>query len=91
MYSLTFDFNGKIFLIDCNENEIMKEICQKFCSKLELDIDCLFFILNEVKSFSNNYFKLDFNESLNSLLFNNGNEKKKYEIKCNQNISIFNK
>ena len=81
MYSLTFDFNGKIILIDCNENEIMKDICQKFCSKLELDIDSLFFILYEDKRFSNKYFKLDLNESLNSLLFNNNNEKEKINLK----------
>ena len=67
MYSLTFDFNGKIISIDCKENEIMKDICQKFCSKLELDIDYLFFILYEDKIFSKNYFKLDLNESLNSI------------------------
>ena len=91
MYSLTFDFNGKIILIDCNENEIMKDICQKFCFKLELDIDSLFFILYEDKRFSNKYLKLDLNESLNSLLFNNNNEKEKINLKIKIIVYSINK
>jgi len=64
MSEVEFRFNGLVTNIQCNENDIMKDIIKKFIIKTQLDINSLSFIyggekINEEKTFSEN---LKFND-----------------------------
>ena len=49
MYYIIFIFNEKQTLIECDNQEKLKEICKRFVSKEVLDINKLSFIFNENK------------------------------------------
>lgn len=40
-----FIYNGNTTIIQCNLNDKMKEICQKFSSKIQVDLNNLFYIM----------------------------------------------
>ena len=39
-----FTFDGRDLSIQCNEEDKMKNICQKFVSKIGINMDSLFFL-----------------------------------------------
>ena len=43
MSKVIFDYNQKIFEIECNEKEKMKDICQRFANKINLNLSNLYF------------------------------------------------
>ena len=64
MAEVIFIFNGLKIPIQCKENDKMKEICQKFSSKIGIDdINSIFFIY----SGNNINFELTFKEQINKL------------------------
>lgn len=98
-----FVYNGNTTIIQCNLNDKMKEICQKFSSKLQIDLNNLFFLYNGNKinnelTFQQLINKLDSNKNeMNILAFDsidndikNENMKRSKEIICPQcNDQIF--
>ena len=62
MKQVEFQYNGAITIIQCNENDKMKEICNKFAIKVGTEINSLYFIC-EGKLVN---YELTFNESLNN-------------------------
>ena len=98
-----FVYNGSTTIIQCNLNDKMKEICQKFSSKLQIDLNNLFFLYNGNKinnelTFQQLINKLDSNKNeMNILAFDsidndikNENMKRSKEIICPQcNDQIF--
>ena len=44
MKNVEFNYEGTQITIQCNENDLIKDICKKFASKLSLEMDSLFFI-----------------------------------------------
>jgi len=46
MASTDLIFNGKITTIQCNENDKIEEILNKFCTKIEKNINELYFLYN---------------------------------------------
>ena len=62
MSKVTFDFNQSKIDIYCKENEMMREICSRYATKLGQDLDSLFFIYSGKKINLN----LAFNEVINS-------------------------
>ena len=44
MKNVEFNYEGTQITIQCNENDLIKDICKKFASKLSLELDSLFFI-----------------------------------------------
>lgn len=49
MSKVTFDFNQSKIDIYCKENEMMREICSRYATKLGQDLDSLFFIYSGKK------------------------------------------
>ena len=62
MSKVTFDFNQRKTDIYCKENEMMKEICSRYATKLGQDLDSLYFIYSGKKIDLN----LAFNKVINS-------------------------
>ena len=58
-----FEYNGNTTSIQCDLNDKMKEICQKFSSKIQVDLNNLFFLYNGSKI--NN--QLTFKQLINKL------------------------
>ena len=58
MANIIFIYNGNEIKIQCNENDKMEEICQKFCTKMEKEINniCFFYSGKQIN------FQLKFNE-----------------------------
>ena len=86
MKQVEFQYNGSITIIQCNENDKMKEICNKFVIKIGSEINSLYFIYAGKMI---NY-ELTFNESLNDedkeknkmiILVNSLNDKNRKEDK----------
>ena len=44
MAKVIFKFDGEETKVQCNENDTMEDICKRFCSKTEKNIDKIFFI-----------------------------------------------
>jgi hypothetical protein len=44
MKEVEFIYEERKIIIQCNENDLMKDICKRFASKLSLEMDSLFFI-----------------------------------------------
>ena len=49
MCQVEFQYNGIKTLIQCNENEKMSEICNKFILKIQVDKNLLHISLNVMK------------------------------------------
>ena len=49
MSQVEFSYNGITTLIHCNQNEKMKEILQRFCSKTEIDINSVYFLYSSIQ------------------------------------------
>ena len=46
MSNVIFNFNGEKISIQCDISEKMKDICKRFASKIEFDINSLYFLYN---------------------------------------------
>ena len=57
MSNVEFQYKGINTIIQCNENEKMKEICQRYANKVQLDKNNIFFIYDGKSG-------KDFNEEL---------------------------
>ena len=44
MANVIFNFNGERVTIQCETNETMKDICNRFASKIAIDINSLCFL-----------------------------------------------
>jgi len=44
MKEVEFIYEDKKIIIQCNENDKIKDICKRFASKLNLEMNSLFFI-----------------------------------------------
>ena len=69
MATVIFTFNGKQTIIQCKKEEKMKDICNKFISKIGININSVYFLYGG-KRFN---LELTFNEQAN-LIDNNLNE-----------------
>ena len=49
MAQIEFTFNGNPTLIQCKENEKIKEICKRFASKNDLDINTIYFLYSSIR------------------------------------------
>ena len=54
MSSVKFDYLQQIYVIPCNENEKMKDICKRLANKINLNLSDLYFM------YSGNILNLDF-------------------------------
>ena len=76
MTSIEFDYNGKKTIIQCNNNEKLKDIFQKFLNKLGITKDSVYFIygsnvvINEELTFDNISNELDKNRNKMIILVN---------------------
>jgi len=88
MNKVEFKYKGLSYIIQCNENEKLKTICQQFCSKVKIDKNSIFFSYDGKagKEFNE---ELTYNEMINSI---NKNENKMvilvYDIKEKEDKSI---
>ena len=88
MSQVEFKYNGLSFIIQCNENDKIKNICQQFCEKAQIDKNKIFFSyngkagneFNEELTFNQMINSLDKNENKMTILVNNINEEKKESI-----------
>ena len=95
MSKAIFIFNGTQTMIQCNNNEKMKEICQKFATKAQLKFDKMFFIYGGNKvDYELTYERLansiDFkNKSINVLAYelDNCSEKKLEDMGKKNNLT----
>jgi len=49
MINVTFIFKGENIIIQCNNNDKMKDICNKFITKVNIDINSVYFLFNVEK------------------------------------------
>ena len=49
MVEIEFIYGGDKAIIQCQENEILKEIINRYCSKIMKDVDKLLFLYNGIK------------------------------------------
>ena len=97
MATVIFTFNGEQTLIQCKKEEKMKDICNKFITKIGIDINSIYFIyggkqLNLELTFNEQANAMDKNsnemcilvyETKNSTIINENNSKKiSKEIIC---------
>ena len=81
MSQVEFKYKGISYTIQCNENEKMKNICQKFCLKAQVDKKDIFFSyggqagngFNEELAFSQMINSIDKNQNIMSILVYNIN------------------
>ena len=71
MKKVIFLFDGKEDILECSEDELMKDICQKYINKIDKDINSLTFIYEEKQI----NFNLSFNDQINT------QDKEKNEMK----------
>ena len=70
MNQAEFRYNGNLTVIQCNENDKMSDVCNKFVKKAELNINTLYFIHGgEILNY-----ELTFKESLNKNDKDNNNK-----------------
>ena len=104
MLTVGFIFNGVETIIQCLKNDRMKDICYKYASKVQIDINNLYFIygsnildleltydeiINEIDK-ERKSMKILVNESNNKIIKNDGIIKSKDIIcpKCKENCLI---
>ena len=46
MSRIIFNYNGETIVIQCQKEEKLKEICEKFAIKIQIDLNKLFFLYN---------------------------------------------
>ena len=49
MKNVIFTFNGINTIIQCNKEDKMKDICNKFVNKIGIDINLIFFLYNGIQ------------------------------------------
>ena len=88
MSQVDFKYNGLSLVIQCNENEKLKNICQQFCEKAQIDKNKIFFSyngkagneFNEELIFNQMINSIDKSENKMTILVNNINQEKKESI-----------
>ena len=96
--NVKFTFEQKNVIIQCSTDDNMKDICQKYANKMELDINSLIFLyagdnLNFQLSFKEQANELDIKRNeMNVLVYKNENElsSPKSEEKINSNSEKIN-
>ena len=66
MINLNFKYNQNKVIVQCNANDNMRDICQKFASKINVDVDSKIYIFNNTKLNINSELNLTFAEQVNS-------------------------
>ena len=87
MNQIEFKYNGMSLVIQCKENEKLKNICQHFCKKAQIDKNEIFFSyngkagseFNEELAFNQMVNSTDKNENKMTILVNSIEEKDKYQ------------
>ena len=82
MNQVEFNYNGQITIIQCNQDEKMKDICERFATKVGIDINTIYFLysseqLNKEKTFDQCINKEDKERNKMNILvydFQNNNE-----------------
>ena len=82
MNQVEFNYNGQITTIQCNQDEKMKDICERFATKVGIDINTIYFLysseqLNKEKTFDQCINKEDKERNKMNILvydFQNNNE-----------------
>ena len=81
--NVIFNFEGREVIIKCLKNEKMKDICQKYADKIDMNINSFIFLYEGNKL----YFNLNFNEQAN-IIDKEKSEMKVLVYKNENNISI---
>lgn len=76
MATVEFNYNGSITLILCPENESMEEICKKFATKIQANINNLIFLYSGIK--------INLKSTLYQIMNNIDKERKIVSIVVNQ-------
>ena len=104
MAEIEFIFHDTITIIQCDTNEIMKDICKRYASKIQKDFKAIYFIYNGkilnkglLNSFIQNANQLDKERKKMNLLVYETNIKKEKKLskskeiicpKCGKNINM---
>jgi len=86
MYLTEFEYNGSKTIIQCNPNDQMKNICEKFAEKASIDINSIYFLYSSNKvNYDLTYFQTANNEDrirnqINVLVYSNDNNKDQNKI-----------
>ena len=102
MAKVIFTYNGNETIIQCNIDEKMKDICQRFAKKLQIEIDKIYFIyngskINEELNFNEQANEEDRKRNIMNVLVNDINDRKEEKIVkskevicpiCKENILI---
>ena len=87
MININFKYNQNTIIIQCNANDCMRDICQKFASKINADVDSKVYIFNNTKLNINTDLNLTFAQQINSDDINDkeiqvyDNKDKEYTVK----------
>ena len=66
MININFKYNQNTIIIQCNANDCMRDICKKFASKIDADVDSKIYILNNTKLNINSDLNLTLAQQINS-------------------------
>ena len=66
MININFTYNQNIIIIQCNANDCMRDICKKFASKINVDVDSKIYIFDNAKLNIDPGLNLTFAQQLNS-------------------------
>ena len=66
MININFKYNQNTIIIQCNANDCMRDICQKFASKINADVDSKVYIFNNTKLNISSDLKLTFAQQITS-------------------------
>ena len=87
MININFKYNQNTIIIQCNANDCMRDICQKFASKINADVDSKVYIFNNTKLNINSDLNLTFAQQINTDDINDkeiqvyDNKDKEYTVK----------
>ena len=70
MAEIEFIFNDIKTTIQCNINEMMKDICGKYVIKIDKDFNKIYFVYNG-KTLNNDYLNLSFIQNANEIVKKN--------------------
>ena len=87
MININFKYNQNIIIVQCNVNDCMRDICKKFASKINADVDSKVYIFNNTKLNISSDLNLTFAQQINSDDINDkeiqvyDNKDKEYTVK----------
>lgn len=87
MININFKYNQNKIIVQCNVNDCMRDICKKFASKINADVDSKVYIFNNTKLNISSDLNLTFAQQINSDDINDkeiqvyDNKDKEYTVK----------